>query len=293
MKIRVCNLGITSFPEKIEGLGNTLIAKLDENGFVEQTGFMTMNHFPEFQQPKLFQESITNLLNYQVNGTRLLFYMGQKIITKSSTTSVFHDLFGIDKKEFRWKVPASTCFFTLISSKNYDLTAICSLSGNPSKETFDDVAGSIQKAINSQFIPAFIKLSSNEIIDFASNFMEEGHRVVQTKTDLSEGEIGLSHPDDIFEDPDIQQIDDIIGLRGKIDRGDWKYLRINVPDKYLISLSKLGTDFVTLQLFQINAHQLIEACEDILKRIYRVKGKNIIRTSDLRVILAKESKGKG
>ncbi len=209
---------------------------------------------------------------FSVDNLQVGYYLGAKEERRQSIPDILSALqTGIFEKERIDQKISLPYLLMFINDVSRPLMGICSLKGRVNEQDLVQAAKNITFACLKGVSPILVSLDNHELIQFVSEYLEDGYNVIQAGTNLSEGKIYLTHPEDIFSDRDVQEINDRLLLRDKIEKGDWLYLKI-VGETYAIAISKTSRDVFTFQIVEENINKAMPATVvDIFSRVFKTK----------------------
>jgi len=159
--------------------------------------------------------------------------------------------------------------------------------GKSAEKDFVETIEKMADALETRFIWEIVELEDDDLIRLSKICLDEGNKVTASSINTAGGRATFEHPEDIFGDSDIQQVDNIMKIKKRIDTGDWNHLifRIINPGYYLkISRSKKMRKSMTLYpITKINVMDKSTASvilEDLVKRLSKIKK---LRTAQYRL----------
>ncbi len=157
---------------------------------------------------------------------------------------------------------------------------LCVLShaGRTSEEDYKDLTDQVSSSIGANKICKIVEMEDEDLIELAKMCIEEGNTVTTSSIDTAEGKTTLRHPTDIFQDPDIQQVDDILKIRKKIHSGKWNRLTFLIKEPaYFLKISKARSMKKKMTLYDPKLTKVMDKeyatiiFNDLIDRLSKIK----------------------
>jgi len=150
--------------------------------------------------------------------------------------------------------------------------------GKTSEEDFSDTIEKISLAVKAEYTYEIVELDDEDLVKLSRICLDEGNTVITSSINMAEGKATFEHPTDIFHDPQIQKVDNILKIKRSIETGNWNYLifRITNPGYFLV-ISKSRVMKKRMTVYPITKTNVMSKStaslifEDLMSRILKVK----------------------
>jgi hypothetical protein len=150
--------------------------------------------------------------------------------------------------------------------------------GKTAEEDFNEIIEKMSLALEARYVCEIVKLEDEDLIKLSKICLDEGNTVTASSMNTVEGRATFEHPTNIFRDPQIQQVNNILKIKRNIETGNWNYLIFRIIDPgYFLVISKSKVMKKRMTLYPIARTNIMDKStagiifEDLINKISKVK----------------------